>query len=76
VQDQLVVAQANIAIGLTRVYKALGGGWQLRTQMPYQGVYPLDVASPEVPDVAEPETMELFPMPEAPPSDAAEEADE
>ena len=29
-QDQLAAAQANVATSLIRVYKALGGGWQLR----------------------------------------------
>ncbi|MEJ0095221.1 MAG: efflux transporter outer membrane subunit [Methylocella sp.] len=29
-EDDLVVAEANIPLGLTAVYKALGGGWQIR----------------------------------------------
>jgi len=29
-QDEQVRAQADVAIGLIRVYKALGGGWQIR----------------------------------------------
>ncbi len=29
-QDQLAAAQANVVTSLIRVYKALGGGWQLR----------------------------------------------
>jgi NodT family efflux transporter outer membrane factor (OMF) lipoprotein len=32
-QDQLAVAQGNIALDLISVYRALGGGWQLRTQL-------------------------------------------
>ncbi len=36
-QDNLIASQADIAIALTRVYKALGGGWQLRCDVPYQG---------------------------------------
>jgi NodT family efflux transporter outer membrane factor (OMF) lipoprotein len=32
-QDQLAVAQGNIALNLINVYRALGGGWQLRTQL-------------------------------------------
>jgi NodT family efflux transporter outer membrane factor (OMF) lipoprotein len=32
-QDQLAVAQGNIALDLINVYRALGGGWELRTQM-------------------------------------------
>ncbi|MBY0524655.1 MAG: TolC family protein [Gemmataceae bacterium] len=31
-QDQLAVAQGNIALNLINVYRALGGGWQLRMQ--------------------------------------------
>ncbi len=29
-QDQLAQAQGNIALGLVRVYRALGGGWEIR----------------------------------------------
>jgi NodT family efflux transporter outer membrane factor (OMF) lipoprotein len=29
-QDQLAVAQGEIALGLIQVYRALGGGWQIR----------------------------------------------
>jgi outer membrane protein TolC len=29
-QDKLAVAQGDIALGLIQVYKALGGGWQIR----------------------------------------------
>ena len=31
-QDEHVRAQADVAIGLIRVYKALGGGWQIRLE--------------------------------------------
>jgi NodT family efflux transporter outer membrane factor (OMF) lipoprotein len=31
-QDQLAVAQGNIALNLITVYRALGGGWELRLQ--------------------------------------------
>ncbi len=31
-QDTLAQAQGQIALGLIEVYKALGGGWQIRTQ--------------------------------------------
>ncbi len=30
IQDQLAVAQGNIALNLINVYRALGGGWQIR----------------------------------------------
>jgi NodT family efflux transporter outer membrane factor (OMF) lipoprotein len=32
-QDQLAVAQGDIALNLIQVYRSLGGGWQLRTQL-------------------------------------------
>ena len=31
-QDNLAVAQGNIALNLINVYRALGGGWEIRTQ--------------------------------------------
>jgi NodT family efflux transporter outer membrane factor (OMF) lipoprotein len=34
-QDQLAVARGNIALNLIGVYRALGGGWELRTQEGY-----------------------------------------
>ena len=77
VQDQLVVAQANIAIGLTIAYKALGGGWQIRTTTPYLGVHQLAVVSADKSNLAEPETIEIFPIHVVPlPGAADEEADE
>jgi outer membrane protein TolC len=30
VQDQLAVAQGNVALNLIEVYRALGGGWEIR----------------------------------------------
>lgn len=36
-QDQLVATRAEIALALAQVYKALGGGWQLRYSIPYDG---------------------------------------
>jgi NodT family efflux transporter outer membrane factor (OMF) lipoprotein len=33
-QNQLAQAQANIALGLIQVYRALGGGWQIRCDDP------------------------------------------
>ena len=32
-QDQLAQAQGDIALGLVRVYRALGGGWQIRIEV-------------------------------------------
>jgi hypothetical protein len=31
-QEQLALAQGNIALNLINVYRALGGGWELRLQ--------------------------------------------
>ena len=31
-QDTLAQAQGEIALGLIQVYRALGGGWQIRTE--------------------------------------------
>ncbi len=52
-QDRLVAAESEIAIALTKIYKSLGGGWQIRTEQQYTGAYPLDnlalTQSPELP---------------------------
>jgi NodT family efflux transporter outer membrane factor (OMF) lipoprotein len=40
-QDQLAVVQGNIALDLINVYRALGGGWQLRTQLEPCGAEPI-----------------------------------
>jgi hypothetical protein len=34
-QDQLAVARGNIALNLINVYRALGGGWEVRCQEGY-----------------------------------------
>jgi NodT family efflux transporter outer membrane factor (OMF) lipoprotein len=39
-QDQLAVAAGNIALNLVSVYRALGGGWELRYQKEQQGEKP------------------------------------
>ena len=57
-QDQLAVAQGDIALGLIAVYRALGGGWQIR----------LAGNSPES-QVAEFPLLEEMPAPEADESD-------
>lgn len=38
-QNNLVATQANIATAMIRAYKAMGGGWQLRLDIPYAGSY-------------------------------------
>ncbi|MGO9600737.1 MAG: efflux transporter outer membrane subunit [Isosphaeraceae bacterium] len=45
-QDQLSVAQGNIALNLINVYRALGGGWELRLQSDRPGGPPIATATP------------------------------
>ncbi len=66
-QDNLIAAQADIAIALTRVYKALGGGWQLRCDVPYRGRHAVEVVStlpiePSSP-APQPADNEVIPLP-------------
>jgi NodT family efflux transporter outer membrane factor (OMF) lipoprotein len=50
-QDQLAVAQGNIALNLINVYRALGGGWEIRTQKDDGAAPVVDLpAAAEVPD--------------------------
>lgn len=58
-QDQLAVAQGNIALGLVGVYRALGGGWEIRLQNSHPN-----------PNVFEPPTIEQLPELPAPQKDA------
>jgi NodT family efflux transporter outer membrane factor (OMF) lipoprotein len=54
-QDQLAVAQGNIALNLIGVYRALGGGWELRLQIDgYCGVPLPNQAPPPVPAAGPP----------------------
>jgi NodT family efflux transporter outer membrane factor (OMF) lipoprotein len=50
-QDQLAVAQGNIALNLVSVYRALGGGWEIRLRGHGPSELPLmiDPATPPVP---------------------------
>ena len=55
-QDNLVVAQGNIALNLINVYRALGGGWEIRLQdgncqaaLPASSPGPAEVAAPAEP---------------------------
>lgn len=59
-QDQLVVAQGNIALNLINVYRALGGGWEIRLQ---DGSCPAPQASamPGPPAASAPSEPELRP---------------
>jgi NodT family efflux transporter outer membrane factor (OMF) lipoprotein len=40
-QNQLAVAQGNIALNLVNVYRALGGGWELRLRGDHSGEAPI-----------------------------------
>jgi NodT family efflux transporter outer membrane factor (OMF) lipoprotein len=48
-QDNLAVAAGNIALNLVNVYRALGGGWELRLQVPPGQHAPLPAAGPSPP---------------------------
>jgi NodT family efflux transporter outer membrane factor (OMF) lipoprotein len=48
-QDQLAVAAGNIALNLVNVYRALGGGWELRLQVPPGQHAPHPAAGPSPP---------------------------
>lgn len=43
-QDNLVATQAEVSISLTQIYKALGGGWQIRCDIPYCGNHSIQAA--------------------------------
>ncbi len=55
-QDELVAAEADVAISLIKVYKSLGGGWQIRLQ-PYDEfpveAEPIDAAMPPMVDATD-----------------------
>lgn len=36
-QDRLTAARGDVALSLASIYKGLGGGWELRKAVPYQG---------------------------------------
>jgi outer membrane protein TolC len=62
VQDQLAVAQGDIALNLVGVYRALGGGWELRCQP--DACRPGPTAEPPAAPLAEPSpTPEQIPPP-------------
>jgi NodT family efflux transporter outer membrane factor (OMF) lipoprotein len=45
-QDNLAVAQGNVALNLINVYRALGGGWEIRTQNDEFSAGPVTTAGP------------------------------
>ena len=58
VQDQLAVAQGNVALNLINVYRALGGGWEIRTRTDDLEAAPLVAPLPvEVPSARRPEPL-------------------
>jgi NodT family efflux transporter outer membrane factor (OMF) lipoprotein len=70
-QDQLVVAQGSIALNLINVYRALGGGWEIRLQDGSCRASPATPA-PGPAEVSAPSELELPPakslQPNNPPS--------
>ncbi len=70
-QDNLAVAAGNIALNLINVYRALGGGWELRLQrdghgtgpMPGAGVAPVPAELPAAPAPAAPPAPLPAPFP-------------
>lgn len=44
-QDELVSVEAEVSISLVKVYKGLGGGWELRLGNAYTGFYPLQIGT-------------------------------
>jgi ribosome-associated toxin RatA of RatAB toxin-antitoxin module len=63
-QDNLAVAQGNIALNLINVYRYLGGGWEIRTQKDNCGGVPMSL--PPLPAAAGPELIPA-PKPDAEP---------
>jgi NodT family efflux transporter outer membrane factor (OMF) lipoprotein len=55
-QDQLAVSQGDIALGLIAVYRALGGGWQIRLAGNSSEVEPMPL--PLLEDMPSPEAQE------------------
>ncbi|MEM8678869.1 MAG: TolC family protein [Planctomycetota bacterium] len=69
-QDFLVASEGDVATALVRVYKALGGGWQLRLDTPYTGCGPVEMAPMTEPPLDDGTPIELLP-----PQEPAEAAD-
>jgi NodT family efflux transporter outer membrane factor (OMF) lipoprotein len=58
-QDNLAVAQGNVALNLISAYRALGGGWEIRTQKDNGGAGPMTHTprSRQAPAVPGPESL-------------------
>jgi outer membrane protein TolC len=63
-QDQLAVAQGDIALSLISVYRALGGGWQIRLGRNFSDVPESEIDVPES-GILEQPLFEEMPLPEA-----------
>ncbi|HEY7312038.1 MAG TPA: efflux transporter outer membrane subunit [Gemmataceae bacterium] len=70
-QDNLAVAQGNIALNLINVYRALGGGWELRCQKDH-GHEALPIASAVQEKTPDSAAQEELPKPKALPRDKEE----
>ncbi len=59
-QDQLATAQGDVALSLIQIYKALGGGWQIRCRRLPEMVAAapqIELVSPASESVAEPAVL-------------------
>jgi NodT family efflux transporter outer membrane factor (OMF) lipoprotein len=56
-QDNLAVAQGNIALNLINVYRALGGGWEIREQDGHCRAQLTGIVPEETPPAASPEQL-------------------
>lgn len=64
-QDNYAQAQGQIALGLIQVYRALGGGWQIRLDPPPAlGIVPTEPAAPPAPETVDDSAV---PFPEVTP---------
>jgi NodT family efflux transporter outer membrane factor (OMF) lipoprotein len=62
-EDQLAVAQGSVVLNLIQLYKALGGGWQIRLGAPRQSAEV--VPTPQPADAPTPAPMPAAPKPKA-----------
>jgi NodT family efflux transporter outer membrane factor (OMF) lipoprotein len=65
-QDNLAVAQGNIALNLVNVYRALGGGWEIRTRKDLCGTESTAHLPAAAEEPAALERPEVLPVPRAP----------
>jgi NodT family efflux transporter outer membrane factor (OMF) lipoprotein len=71
-QDAAAQAEGNIALNLILMYRALGGGWQIRTTdgaNPFCPVGPGDVSLPDVQVLPAPKPPAKPPQPAGPPAE-------